>query len=128
MIIYGYSWGGLLAYHLTKRLKENSITIKLLITIDAAAGPQSSEISRIISDNVEENLNIYQTEPSIIRSRGYPNTAENSQKTLIDNSDYSNNFLGTPGESDFVKTTHSTIDEMTLPRVIKKILDTLNSK
>jgi len=126
VIIYGYSWGGVLAQHLTKRLKEDHITVKLLITIDAAAGYKSDIVSRVIGNNVEENLNIYQTEPSSILSRGYPNTAENSEKTLVDNFDYSNTYAGTPGEPDFVETTHSSIDEISLPRVTKKIIETLN--
>ena len=39
VIVYGYSWGGVLANHLAKRLEKDKIKVSFLITVDAADGP-----------------------------------------------------------------------------------------
>lgn len=53
--------GGVLANHLSKRLKKDGIKVNFLLTIDAALGSSSDAADRKIDDNVEEKLNIYQT-------------------------------------------------------------------
>lgn len=50
---------GFLANHLTKRLKEAKLDVNLLVTVNAAAGLESSNVDRTISSNVEKNLNYY---------------------------------------------------------------------
>jgi hypothetical protein len=126
VIVYGYSWGGVLAQHLTDRLKTDGIEVELLITIDAAAGPQSSQVDRTVSDNVKENLNIYQTKPSTwpVQSYGGENTADN-EKTKVTNSNYTGYYTGEPGQDNYQEVQHSTIDEITQPRVNQKILNTV---
>lgn len=116
IIIYGYSHGGVLANHLAKRLKKEGVDIDLLVTIDAAAGPESDKVDRVISDNVKKNINIYQTTPSSIESRGGANTAENEGKTDVDNRDRT--------ASDY---NHGNIDEKTQDESINEITNVLNN-
>jgi len=125
IIIYGYSWGGVLAQHLTDRLKVDGIEVELLITVDAAAGKRSNQVDRTVSDNVVENLNIYQRTPSLIRSHGGENIADDPNKTRVINSDYTGRYIGSLGEADYQKVEHSTIDEISQPRVNQKILNTV---
>ncbi|MCG8474747.1 MAG: RHS repeat-associated core domain-containing protein, partial [Cytophagales bacterium] len=79
IIVYGYSRGGDAAVDLTDELDDQNREVDLLFTVDAAYGPLSvvpmvSPIDRTIPENVEVNINYYQTEPSRIRSRGDANT------------------------------------------------------
>ena len=76
IIIEGYSYGCVLANYLAKRLKEAKLEVNLLVTVDAAASPESSKVDREISSNVKKNINYYQTNPSAIRSRGDKNKKE----------------------------------------------------
>ena len=123
VVIYGYSYGGVLANHLAKRLKEDNIDVNLLVTVDAAAGYQSDEVDRTISDNVEENKNYYQTEPSIIGSHGGENKAEDESKTRVSNN-VKISFTDPEGKKRTV--THSNIDEATFKEVLDAIVNYLN--
>ncbi len=100
VFIYGYSAGGVLANHLTKRLENDNIKVNLLITVDAAWGADSDEIDRSISKNVAINWNLYQTTPSFVGSHGNTNTAIDTTKTKVVNTDM------TGGSS-----SHSNLDE-----------------
>ncbi len=77
VILYGYSYGGVLATHLAYRLNAAGITVDYMATVDAANGPWSASVNRNITGNVLYNDNYYQTTPSIIMSRGYRNTGSN---------------------------------------------------
>ncbi len=68
LIIAGYSYGGVLAMHLARRLKDHKIN--LLVTLDPAAGTSSDKVDRSIPDNVDENTNVYQTKED--NGRGWP--------------------------------------------------------
>jgi RHS repeat-associated protein len=132
--IYGYSWGGVLANHLAKRLEKDKIKVNFLVTIDAADGPCSQKghplcddnnvVDREIGDNVDENLNIYQTKPSAIASRGDKNTRKDGSEKGIRN-EISVSYTDEKGKKQ--TTTHSNIDEATLQRVISEILNKLNN-
>jgi RHS repeat-associated protein len=122
--LYGYSFGGVLANHLAKRLEEDNIEVELLITVDAAAGPESEyAVDRTISDNVEENENLFQTEASIIGSKGDKNKREDGSEEGINN-EVIVNYTDSNGKKQ--KVVHSNIDDATLRRVIDKILNELN--
>lgn len=82
LIIYGYSLGGVEALAISKLLKEKGFNVDLLITVDAAYSWASSVIDRTVPENVEENINYYQTKGSGIGSHGGPNKREG--KTLSD--------------------------------------------
>jgi len=56
--------------HLAGRLKKVNAPVSLLVTADAAAGPESDNIIRAVPSNVDENINMYQTNPSMVRSYG----------------------------------------------------------
>ncbi len=75
VIIQGYSMGGVMANHLAKRLQGDNIQVDLLITVDAAAAFETHKVDRTISANVKDNLNIFQTTPSIVESCGGSNIA-----------------------------------------------------
>ena len=65
VIIYGYSYGVDVAVDLTEQLKETGIAVDLLVTVDGSDGPlQNTTVNKDIPDNVDTNLNIYQTDDS----------------------------------------------------------------
>ncbi|OGU56795.1 MAG: hypothetical protein A2X64_07450 [Ignavibacteria bacterium GWF2_33_9] len=84
IIIYGYSAGGVAAMNLCKELEKDNLKVNLLITVDAAFSIFSPIISREVSENVELNLNFYQTTLSKILSRGDANYTKGKQ-TFIKN-------------------------------------------
>ena len=122
--IYGYSWGGVLATYLAKRLKKENIDVSNLILIDAADGPFSSKVDRNISDNVDNFVNIYQENPSSINSRGYPATKESSKTKGINiNVSYVRDKSGK-----FVKASHTNVDDDSLQGVVNNLINLLNNK
>nr|MBK9652951.1 hypothetical protein [Bacteroidota bacterium] len=61
-MIYGYSYGGILAVKLTKALEEKNIQVVLLVTVDAALGPLSKDyVDRNIPGNVKQNINFFES-------------------------------------------------------------------
>lgn len=100
------------------------MNVDLLITI-AAADNMSNQVDRSVPDNAKENLNIYQTTPSLIKSHGGKNSTDNPKKTKVINSNYTNRYIGEPGKSDYQEIDYSSIDEITQPVVNDKILNTV---
>lgn len=125
VIIYGYSWGGVLAQYLEKRLKKDGIKVNFLITVDAANGPKSDDVDRTVTDNTNENLNLYQTTPSLIGSHGGRNKREDGSEKGIEN-EIVITYIDNKGKKHNIE--HSTIDDETLQRVINEILRKLNEK
>lgn len=65
VIVYGYSYGVDVAVDLTEQLKEAGIDVDLLVTVDGSDGPlQNTTVNTDVPDNVDTNLNIYQTDDS----------------------------------------------------------------
>jgi len=124
VMIYGYSFGGVLANHLAKRLKKDGINVNYLVTIDAAKGPNSDDVDRTVSDNVEDNLNIYQTKKSAIGSRGGKNTREDGSEKGIKN-EIMVSYIDENGKKQSV--VHSNIDDATLQRVINELIEKLKN-
>jgi len=102
IVVYGYSHGGVAAENLTEKLKAGGYDVELLITVDAAYGPVSGLLDREISDNVNINVNEYQTTNSPIGSRGDTNSGSSSTQIFNIN------------VSDLIEdVTHGNIDEAT---------------
>ncbi|HRP34223.1 MAG TPA: RHS repeat-associated core domain-containing protein, partial [Agriterribacter sp.] len=77
VVIYGYSYGGDFAVELAAALKEEGITVDLLVTVDASDGPlQNSTVDDEIPDNVTTAVNIFQTGNS-----GESSSSQNSPKS-----------------------------------------------
>lgn len=76
LIIYGFSAGGVNAMELCRRLSTAlpNLKVKLLVTVDVAAGPATPSVNRSVAANVEKNMNYFQTSPSLNQSRGDRNT------------------------------------------------------
>jgi RHS repeat-associated protein len=122
--IYGYSWGGVLATYLTKRLKKENIDVGNLILIDAADGPFSDQVDRNISDNVDNFVNVYQETKSGIRSRGYPATKQSSKTKGVNvKVSYVRDKSGK-----FVNASHSNVDDDSLQGVVNNLINFLNSQ
>ena len=112
VIVYGYSYGVDVAVDLTESLQAEGINVDLLVTVDGSDGPlQNNTVNTDIPDNVDTNLNIYQTDNSGTSSsskstgvtssgtssgsnsgssnspgsNGGPNSAVNSKKTNVIN-------------------------------------------
>jgi RHS repeat-associated protein len=137
VVLYGYSYGGDFAVELAEALKEQGITVDLLVTVDASDGPaQNSTVNTTIPDNVKENLNYYQTNDSgkssgsqksgsssssgssnSLGSNGGPNSAANSKRTKVNNV----NRTG-PGVN------HGNIDEKVNKDVQKRIREVLGGQ
>jgi RHS repeat-associated protein len=77
VVLYGYSYGGHILMQVLNDLKALNIKVDLLITVDAASGPNSYFRSNQIPDNVKLNLNFYQTAASPILSHGQANQGAN---------------------------------------------------
>ncbi|PSL43943.1 hypothetical protein CLV51_107255 [Chitinophaga niastensis] len=115
VVLQGYSYGGVMATHLAGRLKKANVPVSLLVTVDAAAGPESDNIDRTVPSNVDENINIYQTNPSMVRSHGDKNKKEEGSKTKVVNIDVTS-----------VTNEHGKIDDYALKAVVNRILADLN--
>lgn len=124
VIIYGYSYGGVLANHLAKRLDEKNISVDLLITVDAANGRGSDKVDRNISKNVKKNINYFEKNKSNskfkrpIGSHGAAN--KGVRKGQVENHDYSSETFNGEGLD------HYNIDNATVNDVLKNIGDILN--
>jgi hypothetical protein len=125
VVIYGYSYGGVLALYLEKRLEESKIKANFVVTVDAAAGPDNKKVKRIVSNNTDENLNIYQTTPSGVGSRGDKNEREDGTENGITN-EIKVFYLDKNGK--IQQMTHSTIGEQTTEEVVNEILTRLKKK
>ena len=131
VVIYGYSAGGTDALSLCRRINSEmrfygftsrrlvsvkqsgaevfgDVRVDLLITVDAASGPGSGGIDRSVPACVEHNLNFYQSTPSGIASRGWPNVPNSPTATRVDN-------------TEITSTSHADIDEDTNDRVLDAI-------
>ncbi|WP_083721725.1 DUF6443 domain-containing protein [[Flexibacter] sp. ATCC 35208] len=115
VVLQGYSYGGVMATHLARRLKEANVPVSLLVTVDAAAGPESDNLDRTIPSNVDKNINIYQTNPSLVRSHGDKNKKEESSNTTVVNLDVTR-----------FTNEHGKIDDYALRAVVNMILRDLN--
>jgi RHS repeat-associated protein len=86
IIITGYSYGGVLAMHLARRLAKNNLPIELLATLDPAMAGESKNVNRKIPGNVKRNINVYQTsDDNAFHSFGAPNEREDGTTTGISN-------------------------------------------
>ncbi|RAI77468.1 hypothetical protein HMF3257_30775 [Spirosoma telluris] len=120
LVVFGYSWGGVLANYLTKRLKEDGIKVDKLIIVDAANGLFSKPLE--ISENNKDVDNFYQTNRSIIGSRGYP-AEKQSKSTQLKNNRV--DFVK-DGSGKLVKASHTNIDDANLNKFVKLIIDAIN--
>ncbi len=125
VVVYGYSYGGVLASHLEKRLAENKVKVNFLVTVDAAAGFQSNQVDRTVSNNTDENLNIYQKTPSSIGSRGDENKRSDGSKKGITNR-VKVSYVDDKGKKRSMS--HSVIDEQSATEFIQAILTKLQNK
>ncbi len=93
LIIGGFSYGGMLAMHLVRRLEgHEDIRIDHLITLDPAAGPSSGRLDRTVPDNVEKNTNVYQTSSdNTVGSFGAPNSRRDGSVDGIENIEVTDN-------------------------------------
>ncbi|PJJ83511.1 hypothetical protein CLV57_0494 [Mucilaginibacter auburnensis] len=125
IVIYGYSYGGVLANYLAKKLDEANVKVDLLVTVDAANGQGSNKVNRKISKNVKKNLNYFQKNKArsflgrIVGSHGDKNIESTPGQVV--NNDMSGAMYG--GQS----VDHSTMDEATEGTVANAILNFFNS-
>jgi thioesterase domain-containing protein len=65
LTIMGYSYGGVVALKLARELDKKDIRVNLLVTLDAANGTGSDKVDRTVTDNVDWNVNYYQTNETV---------------------------------------------------------------
>ncbi|MEJ5092312.1 DUF6443 domain-containing protein [Sphingobacterium faecium] len=122
VVLYGYSYGGVIANKLAGKLKDAGINVNLMISVDAANGYWSDEVDRNISDNVDLNLNFFETNgknftfPDITMSYGGKNKGKN-----VVNVDKSNDKFN--GE----KMNHMNIDDATFGISQKAIMELIQN-
>ena len=114
-----------MAAHLEKRLSQNEIEVDFLVTVDAAAGPESGRLDRVISENTKENLNVIQTTPSALGSRGGDNKRQDGSKNGVNNR-IKVTYMDEKGKKR--RMSHGVIDEESAQEVIQEILRKLNEE
>jgi RHS repeat-associated protein len=116
VVIYGYSWGGVAANYLAKRLEKVGVTVDMLITIDAANSRWSDQVDRKIGKNVKKNINYFETNAGnspwerFIGSHGGANTE--SSPDQVENHDETSETYNSQSVS------HYNIGDMTYLRVL----------
>lgn len=125
VVIYGYSYGGVLANHLAKRLKADKIRVDYLILLDAANGPKSDQVDREI-ENVDKADVYYNDDANpltnnILTSHGHEGKAKDST-TKVNNIKVT--FVDENGKKK--KVTHSNIDDEKMKDIINSINQFLN--
>jgi RHS repeat-associated protein len=141
LIIYGYSYGGDFAVELAKALKDEGITVDLLVTVDASDGPlQNSTVDDVIPDNVKTAVNIYQTNHSGKSSGGQNSKSSDGKKSNSGTSNSPGSNGNAKRAEDSKKTdvrnyravdddiTHGNIPEKAQPHVNKMIEQVMNGK
>jgi len=112
ILLYGYSYGGVMATHLADRLSAAGLNVDVLYTIDAAAGPETDNVTRSISPKVRTNMNLYQSTSSSVGSHGAVNTSQSANTRIY-------NVL-------LKNTNHGDIDDITKNAVINSMIKILN--
>lgn len=100
VIVYGYSYGVDVAVDLSTQLKGLGVDVSLLITVDGSDGPlQNSTVNTTIPDNVNTNLNVYQTNDSgtSTSSRSTGASSSNSSSGSSSSNSGTLNFPGSNG-------------------------------
>ena len=122
VLLYGYSWGGVLANHLAKRLNKAGIKVALLVTVDAARGWGSDKVDRTISDNVEVNENYYEDNVDGWRdpTKSYGAANKGGPNTIVHNHNKSKDTYN--GET----MDHLNIDDATVGVVTTNLTNILN--
>jgi hypothetical protein len=141
LIIYGYSYGGDFAVELASALKEEGITVDLLVTVDASDGPfQNITVNDVIPDNVKTAVNIYQTNDSGKSSGGQNSKNSDGKKSNSGTSNSPGSNGNTKRAKDSKKTSvrnylavdddikHGNIPEKAQPHVTKMIEQAMNGK
>jgi len=130
VMVYGFSYGGILANHLAKRLEQDSIETRFLVTIDASRGPKDREKEdNIVANKTKENLNITQDKDQSILfglskiKKGGDNFRNDGSEKGIDNQVWE---YYTDDQGKRQKTKHTNMSTVTLETVIQAILDRLN--
>jgi RHS repeat-associated protein len=100
VVLYGYSYGVDPAVDLATELQGENIPVDLLITVDGSDGPlQNSTVDKTIPENVNTNLNIYQTEDSGTSSSSatFGKTSSNSSSASSSSNSGTSNSPGSNG-------------------------------
>ncbi|REC50405.1 hypothetical protein [Chryseobacterium pennipullorum] len=123
VILYGYSRGGVEVMEVARLLEKKNVPVKLMVLVDAANGPNSDKVNRVISRNVEHVINYFQTDggSNILRSHGARAIKSNSG-TIIQNFDVTGSFFFPGGSTKSSVINHSNIDEAYRNEVIYNIL------
>jgi RHS repeat-associated protein len=142
LLIYGYSRGGDTAVDLAQALKESNIKVDILFTVDIAYGlldiiPFYSPVDRNIPNNVDVNVNYFQTTRSKMLSRGDYNIPSDKLNTLVFNNYIQDNeiykseiFKESQKTANFVskiRPEHGLIDEVVQSRIIEQAQSFLKS-
>jgi RHS repeat-associated protein len=124
VILYGYSRGGVEVMKVARLLEKQNIPIKLMITVDAANGPYSDQVNRVIPRNVQNVINYYQTDASSnkLRSIGGPAVRATGSNTNIQNYNVTGSYFFLGGSRNSSQVNHSNIDEAYRNEVLYNIL------
>lgn len=140
LIIYGYSWGGVLAGHLARRLEASEIKVDQIFLVDAAASRSSKYINREIPDNAddahvywtnnkEDNTLVELAKLGVADSEGAPGKRKaGSTAKEVDNVQLTFKWGGNGTKKRKININHSNIDDESWAQIVKLINDFLNQK
>jgi len=130
IMIYGFSYGGILANHLAKRLEQDGIETSFLVTIDASRGPEDrKKEDNILGDKTVENLNIVTNKDqkklfnTITIKKGGPNTRKDGGEKGVDNRIWTTYIDDDGVRRDYL---HTDMSNKTMETVISEIIARLN--
>lgn len=116
LVISGFSYGGVLAMHLARRLEKKNIKVDFMVLLDPAASALfSGGINRVIPSNTDNVNNIYQEEwNNKVGSYGAPVKREDGSEKGIWNIR--------------VFVNHEQVDDVFARSVVAWVLEFLNKK
>lgn len=84
--LIGFSYGGVMALNLARRLEKAGIPVRVMGLLDATAGSESENVNRTVSDNVAIVKSYYQTSlENTVKSFGAPVRRKDGSTRFIRN-------------------------------------------
>lgn len=122
VLLYGYSYGGVLVNYLAKRLEKAGIAVDIMVTVDAANGWFSDNVDRTIGENVKRNDNYYEENVDFSRdpTKSHGGASKGDQQKINNHNKSKESYKGD-------KMDHMNIDDATVNEITNTLIGVLNN-